>query len=443
MNQGHIAVQKCKSCGHTWIEVVEEREACLMCGGKQFDRPVMVYEIRKAYEALNPASPGYKERRRLLEKLYWENAPAILKHAQEVCAKVLAFYEDGDFSDRVLNRLAFCYIAFRDLGLDASALSAANLLGIAFAQRGEEREVLSESDLEDYGRALQWFALARQPAWIGAINLRLGMSASRAVTEDTESFRRLLQIARRHLQSARGYYSRTNQTNVVESIEGELATVVQLLPGAAVGSGFVEGAHVQANALEKATIGVQESILRGASYIGLSVQAAGREVGASIAKHGEMLAQAVNEHGERVEAGLGRVAGQVGFGLGNLTAAVWEGLGFVGSTIVSLGDKTEQGLDKLSQEVKSGFSEVSKEMDSMGTKVAFGMLGGGALAGLLAGGAVQSLGGSISDALAGATRALSGARSLPSPANAGSESLIIGQGLDAAMSALGGEQEES
>jgi len=455
-----ITIVECADCGHKWVEMAGERDRCFLCDGRNIRRPLFVGQVREVYRSLSPDAPDYAARRPIIEKLYFESTPLVLDRAKEVFGKASHIYGTGDRSDRVMSRLIFCFFVFEELGLHDSAVSCGNLIALGYLQRGESQEVTREEDLADLGRAIQWFALLDAPEWLATVNTRIGMSASHAVTADTRQYRRLLQIAHKHLDMARLFYAERNFPMLREHIDRELEHVVRIQAGAVVGSGYIEGAEIQAEAIREMGRAVSSAIEAAGQYIGLSiaeagaavagaVQAQGQTIAGAISTQGQALAGAIADHGVRVQQGLGGVAGAVGVGLGSLSQSVRLGLGQVSRTMVRLGDKTSEGLENLGLEVRGGLVQASenlrKEMGTLGNKVALGMIGGGAIGGLLAGGAIHQLGegvsrslGEASSVMATATGSLADATRQAGELQADPRSVLIRDGFDAARRLLPG-----
>lgn len=444
-----IALVECAGCGHKWVEMAGERDRCLMCDGRKLRKPLFVGQVREAYSKLKPQDKDYDSRHPLLEKLYFDTTPVVLDRAKEVFERVSPVYEGGDHSDRVLNRLMFCFFAFEELGLHESAASCGNMIALGYAQRGDQVDVTKEEDLAELGRALQWFGLVNEPEWVATINTRIGMRSVHAVTEDTRQYRRLLQIAHKHLDMARTYYAERSFPSLLDRIDKELEHVVQLQAGAVVGSGYIEGAEIQAQAMREMGAMLAGAIEAAGQYIGLSVAQAGQAVAGAIDAHGRTVAGAITDHGTRVQQGLGGVAGALGLGLGSLSQSVRLGLGQVSSTLVRLGDRTAEGFEILGSDVRCGLVQASenvrKEMGSLGNKVALGMVGGGAVAGLLTGGAIHQLGeavsgslGNASSVLANATNSVADATRSSSELQADPRNLLIRDGFDVARRMLPG-----
>jgi hypothetical protein len=408
--KNRIIVVECAGCGHRWVELAGERDRCLMCKSTEFKKPFVIGQLQEAYRKLSPDDKDYSDRLLILQKLYFDNIPIVLDRAKETFDKALKFYEAGEYSDRVLNRLIFCFFAFKELGLKESAFSCGNLIGAGYLQRNENLEVKSEEDLADLGRALQWFGLVDEPEWLATVNTRIAMKATHAVTENIKGYRRLLQIARKHLDLARSYYSQHNFPKLLEHIDSEHENVIRLLSGAVVGSGYVEGAEIQAQAIREMGQEISTAIRWTGKYLGLSLVEAGNQIREGIQAHGEAMSQAITDHGAKLEHGLEEVAGTLGVGFAGLSQSVRLGLGDVSRSVVRLGDKAEESLAKLGSEVRGGLVQASdnirKEMGSLGNKVALGMIGGGAIGGLLTGGAINQLGASVTGSLNSASNTL-------------------------------------
>ena len=438
--ENRIAVIECAECGHRWVELSGERDCCLICGSRNMKKPLYIRQVRDAYRKLSPEDKDYSARLPVLEKLYFEISPLVLERAKEVFDKVSQIYEKGDRSDRVLSRLIFCFFAFNELGMNDATFSCGHLVGIGYAERAEKVEVVSERDLCDFGRALQWFALTDQLECVAMTNLRMGIMAAHAVTEDTKQYRRLLQIAYKHLGLAQEYYRQHSQQKLIDYIDRDLENVVRILAGATVGSGYVEGAEIQARAIREMGLEISKAIKEAGEYIGLSLVEAAEEISEGMLAYGETMSKAIADHGARVEHGLGDVAKSVGIGFGGLSTSVRLGLGQVSHTLVRLGDKAEESLEKLGFEVRGGLVQASKnireEMGSLGNKVALGMIGGGAIGGLLTGGAIHQLGTTVTSSLATATNTLADATKWSGEVQAGPQKVLISEGLDAASRML-------
>ena len=436
-----IAIAECVDCGHKWVEVAGERDHCFLCDSQKQQRPLFIGQVREAYAKLSPDEEDFATRLPLLEKLYFDNAPLVLDRARETFEKISPIYEHGDHSDRVLNRLIFCFFAFEELGMHEAAVAAGNMVAVAYLQRGENVDVNGESDLADCGRALQWFALLDEPEWIATANTRMGVQASHAVTENVREYRRLLQIAHKHLDMARRYYAQENFPKLLDYVDRELEHVIQIQAGAVVGSGYVEGSEIQAQAIREMGQAVSGAIESGSQYIGLSLVQASENVAGAIGAQGAAIAGAIGDHGAKVEHALGEVAGSLGVGLGSLSQSVRLGLGQVSHTLVRLGDKTEEGLEKLGSDVRGGLVKASEnirdEMGTMGNKMALGMIGGGAIGGLLAGGGAYQLGETVRSSLGSASNTLAEATRWSGKVQANPQSLIITEGIDEARRMLG------
>ena len=432
-----VAVAECSECGHKWVELAGERDSCLMCNCRKMKKPLFIGQVRDAYRRLSPEDKDFAARRPLLEKLYFETSPLVLERAKDVFDKASQIYAGGDRSDRLLERLIFCFFAFEELGLNDSAVSCGNMVALGYVQRGDKVEVTIEKDLADFGRALQWFGLMDEPECIAMTNMRMGIRAVHAVTEDTKEYRRLLQIAHNHLDLARVYYKEHNQQSIVESIDKELEHVVQILAGATVGSGYIEGAQIQAEAMRYMADRVSGAIESAGQYIGLSLVTAAEHIGKAIGEHGQTVSGAISGHGAEV-------AGSLGVGFAGLSESVRSGLGQVSHTLVRLGDKAEESLEKLGSDVRGGLIQASEnikeEMGSAANKVALGMIGGGAIGGLLAGGAIHQLGTTVTGSLGDATNTLAEATRWSGEVQAGPHNVLISEGFDAVRRRLPGLQ---
>lgn len=445
----HVAIAGCAACGHKWVELAGERDRCFLCESRRLKKPLFIGKVREAYARLSPHEKDFPGRHGLLGKLYFENAPLVLDRAHETFEKVSKIYESDDLSERVVRRLIFCFFAFEELGLHDAATSAGNMVALGYLRGGERVEVGTERDLADLGRALQWFALLDEPEWMATVNTRIGVQASHAVTPTVREQSRLLQIAHRHLDMARQYYTQENYPRLLEYVDRELEHVIQIQTGATVGRGYVEGAEIQAKAIREMGEAISDAIESAGHYIGLSLVQAGETIGGAIQAHGQTVALAIDQHGSRVEralggvaGSLGQVAGSLGVGLGSLSQSVRLGLGQVSHTLVRLGDKTEQGLETLGSDVRGGIVQASQnirqEMSSLGNKVALGMVGGGAIAGLLAGGGMRYLGETVGTSLGAASNTLAEATRYSGDVAADPRSVLIKEGFDAARRMLPG-----
>ena len=437
-----VTIVECAACGHKWVELAGERDRCFLCESRRLKKPLFIGQVHEAYAQLSPNEKDFAARRRLLDKLYFENAPLVLDRANETFKKVSKIYESGDLSERVLRRIIFCFFAFEELRLHDAAASAGNMVALGYLRLAEHVEVGTETDLSDLGRALQWFALLDEPEWMATVNTRIGVKASHAVTPNVREQSRLLQIAHRHLDMARQYYAQENYPRLLEYVDRELEHVIQIQTGATIGRGYVEGAEIQAKAIREMGDAISDAIESAGHYIGLSLVEAAETIGGAIQSHGQAVAVAIDKHGSLVGRALGSVAGSLGVGLGSLSQSVRLGLGQVSHTLVQIGDKTEQGLETLGSDVRGGLVQASQnirqEMSSLGNKVALGMVGGGAIAGLLAGGDMRYLGETVGTSLGAASNTLAEATRYSGDVAADPRSVLIKEGFDAARRMLPG-----
>lgn len=368
------AISECANCKHKWVELVGERDRCFLCGSGNLKKPLFVGQVRETYRKLSPNDKDYSVRKPILEKLYFESTPLILGRAKEVFEKVSPIYYKGDFSDRVLNRLIFCFFAFEEIGLHESAVSCGNMIALGYTNRGEKIEVTKEMDLADLGRALQWFGLLGQEEWIATVNTRLGILAAHSVTENASQSARLYSIAHKHLELARHYYAEHKFPEAVASIDRELEHVIRIGAGAEVGRGYEKGAEIQAQAMRDVAQVTKSAIEYMGQYIGLSLIQSAQITSAAITAGSEMVSDAIEDGSKRVEKGLIDAGGRIGIALDGFSESVRSGLGQVSGSLVKLGDKTQEGLHQLAADIGDGLrsagDKVSKEMGSMGNKIA-------------------------------------------------------------------------
>jgi hypothetical protein len=425
------AISECANCKHKWVELVGERGNCFLCGSNSMKKPLFVGQVRETYRKLSPNDKDYSVRKPILEKLYFENTPLILGRAKEVFEKVSPIYYSGDLADRVLNRLIFCFFAFEEIGLHESAVSCGNMVALGYTNRGEKIDVTRETDLADLGRALQWFGLLGQEEWIASVNTRLGILAAHSITEDASQSHRLCQIAHKHLELSRRHYVEHNLPEAVASIDRELEHVVRIEAGAVVGRGYEKGAETQAQATRDAA-----QVTKGAiEYIGLSLIQSAQITSGAIIAHGGMVSDAIEDGSKRVEKGLIDAGGRIGIALDGFSESVRSGLGQVSGSLVRLGDKTQEGLHQLAADIGDGLrsagDKVSNEMSSMGNKIALGVIGGGAIGGLLARDTLLQLGTNVSNSLGSASNVLAEATRWSGEVQAGPQNVLLSEGFDA------------
>jgi hypothetical protein len=288
-----LGMERCMGCGHRWIDYEKSRAKCYICGGTNITECISLREIREAIEALRKEDKKYLDKHAkrtvILKQRYREIAELYLHRGQEIFNKVKEHYVKGNLTDKVIDQLIVAFRLFSELGIYKSAVAAAYMAAMGYAQRGVEKEIHCMDDLSDLVASRQWFIRLGAKEWEAAVNLHIGEKTMATISNDPDLLPTMMQVAIWHFYKARDYYFENRNPKMVERIQFDIERTTHLLSSYTAGLSQIEAAKIQA----QSTVAYGEQIRKGLESLGRSVQYGLTSLGEHIEACGGSLSRAM------------------------------------------------------------------------------------------------------------------------------------------------------
>lgn len=381
---GRVAHQQCLACGHAWVDYVGQRPVCVLCQSNNLSRAVSLSYIREVIgKAQKLVADGQlttadlDTRKAILQRDYTKAAPVFTQRADESFPRLSDKYLSGDVSDRCLDGLIFCFHLFTELGLHDAAVRCAMLIGSGYFRRVQDKDIRSINDLADLAASRQWFQHLGQHEWVATVDLFIGLKTGHTVVEHIRDKYLLLQISRVHLHRAHQYYADRNLPTIQQRVEKEADWINDQLSHAIGAAAQIEAAEINASSRVQAA----EITAQAVSQLADSLEGVAESISSGFARLAIGVENGLDTLGRRIDTAGGRIG----------AAIAW------GSQYV--GDSHREGARELGRELAQSIDragdKASTAMTGLGTKIALGVVGGGALNAAILDGTLKQLASTI------------------------------------------------
>lgn len=433
-----VVQQQCLACGHAWVDYEGKRPSCLLCHSEKLSPAVSLSRIRETLEEAQkhiaagtlPAAELDDRKTRLTER-YRKAAPVFAQRADEAFAKASARYLDGDLTDRCLDALIFCFHLFTELGLHDAAVRCGLMIASGYFCRVQEKDIQSLTDLADLAAARQWFRHLGKDEWVATVDLLTGLKAGHTVLEHVRDKFVLLQISRVHLNRARQYYAGKNLPEIQRRVERESDWINDQLSHAIGAAAQIEAAQI--NACSR--LDAAEIIGKRLDEIADQIGELSDSISDGFSQLATGLANGLDSLGQRIDLAGGRVSEAIAWGSKYMGDRFLTGAGMVSGSIAYHVKETRGGMRELGTEVRKSIDaagdKAANAMSGLGTKVALGVVGAGALNALILDGTLKQLANTVTPQI---RQGLEGLKLIEAPRQSAEplnlRDVLVSQGLD-------------